>query len=150
MSWAPEAILRALPHRYPMLMVDRIVEHVHGVRAVCQKNVTVGEEALAGHFPGNPIFPGVLMIELGLQAVQIMLTKLDEPATDVAPPPPAHGLLLAVSDFRFHRPARPGDVLRATVSLRQGLGRLRKADVRIVDGDGARVAGGTVVVGDAQ
>lgn len=151
MTYTPETILRALPHRYPMLMVDRILEHEHGRRAVCQKNVTLGEELLAGHFPGDPVFPGVLMIELGLQTVQVMFTDLERlDGQGAAAPAPAHGYLLAVSDFRFKKPVRPGDVLRATSTLLQGLGGLRKADVRIADGDGAEVAGGVVVVGNAR
>jgi 3-hydroxyacyl-[acyl-carrier-protein] dehydratase len=150
MSYPPEIILRILPHRYPMLMVDKILEHTYGQRAVCQKNVTLGEELLAGHFPGDPIFPGVMMVEMGLQAVQVMLTDLDRLITAAAEPPPARrGVLASIREFRFHKPVRPGDVLRTTVSLKQGLGALRKADVRIVDGDAARVANGVVVVRDA-
>ena len=98
-----------------------------------------------------PCVPGVMMVEMGLQAVQVMLTDIDD--VDLSRRPsgaPAHGYLLSISDFRFHKPTRPGDVLRSTVTLMQALGGVRKAQVKIVDGEGADVAAGVVVVGDAK
>ncbi len=71
-------IQQILPHRYPMLMVDRVLELTAGERIVAQKNVSINEAIFQGHFPGNPIFPGVLQIEALAQAGAIALLSLPD------------------------------------------------------------------------
>lgn len=150
MAYPVDVVLRVVPQRYPMLMIDRILDHEYGRRAVCQKNVTLGEEVLSGHFPGNPLFPGVLMIEMGLQATQVMLTELEGAAGAAAEAPPRQGYLLGVSDFRFRKTVRPGDVLRVESVLLQELGGMRKARITIRGDDEQEVCSGTVTVGEAR
>jgi 3-hydroxyacyl-[acyl-carrier-protein] dehydratase len=140
-------ILKAVPQRYPFLMIDRILEQEYLKKAVCRKNVTQGEEILAGHFPGNPIFPGVLMIEMGLQATQIMLTDLEKLKTSSGPVTEApQGYLLSVDKFKFLKVVRPGDVIEVTSTLdMQALG-MAKANIRLLNEKGEELAHGIVTV----
>ena len=94
------AILASLPHRYPRLLVDRVMEHEPGLRARALKNVTVNEPFFQGHFPGYPVMPGVLVIEALVQLSAVL-------AHD-------HGLALDISGIsgaRFKRQVAPGDQL---------------------------------------
>lgn len=104
-------ITKLLPHRYPFLMLDRIVECEPGVRVVAIKNVTVNEPHFQGHFPGVPIFPGVLIVEAMAQAAGIVAMT--------ANPELASGrklvYLAGLDGFRFRKPVTPGDTLRITV-----------------------------------
>ena len=111
-------IMAVLPHRQPMLMVDRIVELVPGQRAVGIKNVTANEPVFQGHYPGNPIFPGVLILEAMAQTGAVALLVQPEFAGKVP-------LFAGVDKCRFRRPVLPGDVLRLEVELvgiRHGIG----------------------------
>ena len=95
-----EAILASLPHRYPRLLIDRMVEHVPGRLARALKNVTVNEPFFQGHFPGYPVMPGVMVIEALVQLSAVL-------ARD-------HGLALDLSGIagaRFKRQVSPGDQL---------------------------------------
>ncbi len=102
-----------LPHRYPMLLVDRVTELVPGQRIVAVKNVTANEEVFLGHFPGNPVYPGVLVIEGMAQAGGILLLygKSEEERR--------HKLtyFTAIDRARFRRPVIPGDQLRYEVTV---------------------------------
>ncbi|MDK2931212.1 MAG: 3-hydroxyacyl-[acyl-carrier-protein] dehydratase [Bacillota bacterium] len=103
-------IQEVLPHRYPFLLVDRITEFEHGKRAVGIKNVTINEPFFQGHFPGNPVMPGVLILEAMAQVV----------AFAALGPGSARGkvpYLVGVDRARFRRPVVPGDQLRLETEL---------------------------------
>ena len=104
-------ILRILPHRYPFLLVDRVLEVEPGKRVVGLKNVTFNEEFFQGHFPGNPVMPGVLLVEAMAQVGAFMLiTAIDDPRR--------RQLRLAGLDaVRFRRPVVPGDQVLFTVEF---------------------------------
>jgi 3-hydroxyacyl-[acyl-carrier-protein] dehydratase len=122
-------IMRILPHRYPFLLVDRIVELEPGVRAVGIKNVTANEPQFTGHFPGRPIMPGVLMVEALAQTAGVAVLSLDAYRGKL-------GLFAGIDDCRFRRLVQPGDTLLLKVEvekLRGMFGRVRA--VASVDGE---------------
>jgi 3-hydroxyacyl-[acyl-carrier-protein] dehydratase len=114
-----QAILATLPHRYPFLMVDRILELEPGLRAVGEKLVSANEPQFQGHFPGNPIMPGVLIVEALAQTGAVAALSLPENKGKLV-------LFAGIDEARFKRPVRPGDTLRLEVHLdkmRRGIGR---------------------------
>lgn len=121
-------IQKILPHRYPFLLVDRITEMEEGKRAVGIKNVTVNEPFFHGHFPGNPIMPGVLIVESLAQVGAVMLLSLPENKGKL-------GVFTGISNMKFRRQVVPGDTLTLEAELityRHGMG---KANVRaLVEG----------------
>jgi 3-hydroxyacyl-[acyl-carrier-protein] dehydratase len=100
-------IMGLLPHRYPMLLVDRVVEYVPNERILAYKNITVNEEVFNGHFPGAPIFPGVMTIEALAQASGI----LGFLSTGTTADDGKLYLFAGVDKVRFKRPVVPGDKL---------------------------------------
>ena len=100
-------IMGLLPHRYPMLLVDRVVEYVSNERILAYKNITVNEEVFNGHFPGAPIFPGVMTIEALAQASGI----LGFLSTGTTADDGKLYLFAGVDKVRFKRPVVPGDKL---------------------------------------
>ncbi len=113
-------IQRVLPHRYPFLLVDRILEVDPGRRAVGLKNVTVNEPFFQGHFPGNPVMPGVLILETMAQVCAFA-------ALGAAEGRGRYAYLAAVDRARFRRPVTPGDQLRLEaeiIRLRGNLGKV--------------------------
>ena len=123
-----EKIKEILPHRYPFLMVDRVIELEQGKRAVAIKNVTANEGFFAGHYPGVNL-PGVLILEALAQLAGIALMS-DDPLTRSATP-----LLGGADNFRFRRPVVPGDQLRLEVDVIRKRKLLARAQVRaLVDG----------------
>ena len=132
-----------LPHRYPFLLVDRVVELVPGESIVAYKNLSINEAFFDGHFPGKPIFPGVLLLEAMAQAAGILGFKSKNKT-------PADGSIYyfaAADELRFRRPCVPGDrvMLRATLlSERRGIARFAvSADV-----DGEMAASATILCAD--
>ncbi len=105
-----EAIQKLLPHRYPFLLIDRIIEYTPGERAVGLKNVTVNEPHFQGHFPGRPIMPGVLIVEAMAQVGGIVLLQLPYVQGKLS-------LFAGIDKVRFRRPVIPGDQLRLTMEL---------------------------------
>jgi 3-hydroxyacyl-[acyl-carrier-protein] dehydratase len=100
-------IMNILPHRYPFLMVDRVVEMDPGKRIVGVKNVTINEPFFQGHFPGHPVMPGVLIVEAMAQVAGILayLSSDDEIRKKVC-------YFMSIDNARFRKPVVPGDLLR--------------------------------------
>lgn len=105
-----DAIMRAIPHRYPFLMVDRIVDVVANESATGIKCVTASEPHFQGHFPGRPIMPGVLIIEAMAQTAAVLVVKSAriDPKGKIV-------YFMTINDARFRRPVVPGDTLRLEV-----------------------------------
>jgi 3-hydroxyacyl-[acyl-carrier-protein] dehydratase len=124
-------MLDCLPHTYPFLLVDRVIEIEVGKRILAYKNLTHNESFFNGHFPGNPIMPGVLQIEALAQAGAILChqSKLYDATTQVA-------VLAGIDEVRFRRVVRPGDRLDLQVELlafKKVLGKLKAK--ALVDGE---------------
>lgn len=108
-------IMHAIPHRYPFLMVDRIVDMVRSQSATGIKNVSINENYFQGHFPLHPVMPGVLIIEaMGQAAAVLMVATLGEDSSRNR-----SVYFMSVDEGRFRRPVRPGDELRLAVSLQK-------------------------------
>ncbi len=123
-----DEIERIIPHRYPMLLVDRIIEIEEGKHAVGIKSVTANEWFFQGHFPGRKIMPGVLIVEALAQLAAITLLK----GNDAAGKLPLFG---GIESMRFRRPVLPGDQLRLEFTLEKMRGPVGKGKVRAtVDG----------------
>ena len=136
-------IRKYLPHRYPFLLVDRVVEVNAGHSIVAYKNLSVNEPFFNGHFPDNPIFPGVLLLEAMAQAAGILgfcsQGKTNEDGSTY--------YFAGADDVRFRRPCLPGDrvMLRATVlSQRRGIWKFEVSS----DVDGELAAAATILCAD--
>jgi beta-hydroxyacyl-ACP dehydratase FabZ len=104
-------IMNYLPHRYPFLLIDRIVEFEENKRVVGIKNVTINEPFFQGHFPGHPIMPGVLLIEAMAQAGGVLALKSDpEPSKKVL-------YFMSIDKAKFRKPVIPGDQVRFELDL---------------------------------
>lgn len=128
-------IQRILPHRYPFLLVDKIVEMEEGKSIKGIKNVTVNEPFFQGHFPGNPIMPGVLICEALAQVGAVLLLSMDENRGKL-------GVFTGINNFKFRKQVVPGDTLELCaemVTYRHGMG---KANVE------AKVDGKTAAKGE--
>ncbi|NEN75161.1 3-hydroxyacyl-ACP dehydratase FabZ [Pelistega sp. NLN82] len=108
-------IMEHLPHRYPMLLVDRVLELVPGERIVAIKNVSINEPFFQGHFPHLPVMPGVLIIEALAQAAAIFSFAKPEGGTMLDSNTTAY-YLVGIDDARFRKPVVPGDQLRLEVT----------------------------------
>ncbi|HAV62667.1 MAG TPA: 3-hydroxyacyl-[acyl-carrier-protein] dehydratase FabZ [Verrucomicrobiales bacterium] len=122
-------IMRYLPHRYPFLLIDRIVACTPGDSITAIKNVTVNEPFFQGHFPGHPIMPGVLQLEAIAQVAGLLMMRQAENAGKVA-------YFMSANDVKWRKPVRPGDVLTIEVELTKSRGKIGKANgVCSVDGE---------------
>ncbi|HET7584610.1 MAG TPA: bifunctional UDP-3-O-[3-hydroxymyristoyl] N-acetylglucosamine deacetylase/3-hydroxyacyl-ACP dehydratase [Gemmatimonadaceae bacterium] len=127
---AIEEVMKILPHRYPFLLVDRVLELEAGKRVVGIKNVTINEPFFQGHFPGHPIMPGVLIIEAMAQVGgTLLLGSVEDPENKVV-------YFMSLDNVKWRRPVKPGDQLRFEVEMVQIRGRIcRMRGVGYVDGD---------------
>jgi 3-hydroxyacyl-[acyl-carrier-protein] dehydratase len=110
-NWDIEWILSVLPHRYPILLVDRVLEMEPGKRIVAVKNVTINEPVFLGHFPGRPVMPGVLLIEGMAQAGGLLLLH------DIPDRQSKLLLFASIEEAKFRRPVVPGDQVRYEIEV---------------------------------
>ena len=125
-----EDIMKVLPHRYPFLLVDRILEIEEKKRIVGLKNVTINEPFFQGHFPGHPIMPGVLIIEAMAQVGGMLLMgSIEEPESKVV-------YFMSLDNVKFRRPVKPGDQIRFELEIVQIRGAVCKMrGVGLVEGE---------------
>ncbi len=122
------AIQKILPHRYPFLLVDRIVEMEEGKKVVGIKNVTANEPFFQGHFPGFPVMPGVLIIEAMAQVGAMVILSMPAYAGRI-------GLLAGIDKARFRRQVVPGDTLRIEVEILKLRGTVGKSTAKAYVGE---------------
>ncbi len=121
-------IMKFVPHRYPFLLIDRVLEFEADTKVVTKKNVTINEGMFQGHFPGEPVFPGVLMIENMAQSGCFLLAKsageLDDSKVYY---------LGKVNKVSFRKPVTPGDTMETTVEITTKVGPMAmvKATIRV-------------------
>lgn len=116
-------IMRTLPHRYPFLMVDRIIEFVEDTKAVGVKAVTINEPYFQGHFPGHPVMPGVLQVEAMAQVASIVMMRRTENVGKI-------GYFMSADSVKFRKPVFPGDTLFIHCEMLSAKKRLGKAACR--------------------
>lgn len=125
-------VLKKLPHRYPILLVDRVLELEKGVRIRALKNVTINEPFFTGHFPHRPVMPGVLMLEALAQAAAILSFETE----GATPDDNTIYYFAGIDGARFKRPVEPGDQLVLEVALLRTKARVYKYAARAtVDGE---------------
>lgn len=119
-----DQIQKILIHRYPFLLVDKVINLEPGKRGTGIKNATINEEFFSGHFPGEPIMPGVLIIEAIAQVAAIVVGS--EFKGKEVKPEERMGYLAGIKEIKFKRPVRPGDRLEINVEIVQKLANLFK------------------------
>jgi beta-hydroxyacyl-ACP dehydratase FabZ len=122
-------IMTYLPHRYPFLLIDRILEFEENKRVVGIKNVTINEPFFQGHFPGHPIMPGVLLLEAMAQTGGVLALKSDpDPSSKVI-------YFMSIDKAKFRKPVTPGDQVRFELELIKVRGNIRSLKaLALVDG----------------
>jgi 3-hydroxyacyl-[acyl-carrier-protein] dehydratase len=136
-----EAIMRQLPHRYPFLLVDRVLECQAGSHVRALKNVTFNEPFFPGHFPHRPVMPGVMIIEALAQAAGILAFKTAE----VVPDADTRFYFVAIDNARFRKPVEPGDQLLLNVTLKRAFKGIWKFEGS-AEVDGVQVASAEIMV----
>jgi 3-hydroxyacyl-[acyl-carrier-protein] dehydratase len=125
-----QRIMQLIPHRYPFLMIDRVVDVTRGESATGIKNVSINEFYFQGHFPSRPVMPGVLIVEAMAQTAAVLVVHTLGPGSE--------GKLvyfMSVDNARFRRPVFPGDQIAVRVSRKHSRGNVWKFDgVAVVDG----------------
>jgi len=129
-----EQIQEIIPHRYPFLLVDKIVEMEEGKSAVGIKNVTINEPFFPGHFPGKPIMPGVLIVEAFAQVGAVVVLSMPENKGKLA-------VFTGIDGFRFKQQVVPGDTLRLEVEMTAFKRVMGKANATAYVGDKVAASG---------
>jgi 3-hydroxyacyl-[acyl-carrier-protein] dehydratase len=128
-------IQEIIPHRFPFLLIDRILEVEEGVRAVGVKNVTMNEPHFAGHFPGHPVMPGVLIVEALAQVGAVAILKMEANRGKLA-------FFAGIDEFRFRGQVVPGDTLTLEVNITRLKGTIGKGQAVAKVGDRVVAEGG--------
>jgi 3-hydroxyacyl-[acyl-carrier-protein] dehydratase len=136
-----EQIMRQLPHRYPFLLVDRVLACVPGEYLQALKNVTFNEPFFPGHFPHRPVMPGVMIIEALAQACGILAFK----TVRVVPNTETRFYFVAIDNARFRKPVEPGDQLLLRVTLKRAFKGIWKFH-GVAEVDGQEVASAEIMV----
>ena len=117
-----EEILGLLPHRFPFALIDRVIEHIPGKKAVALKNVTINEPQFQGHFPDRPLMPGVLIVESMAQVGGVIVTQMPDL-------PKGLFVFAGINKVKFRKPVVPGDQLVITCEIlsikRQRFGKVK-------------------------
>jgi 3-hydroxyacyl-[acyl-carrier-protein] dehydratase len=127
-------ILKRLPHRYPLLLVDRVVELEKDVRILALKNVTFNEPFFTGHFPHRPVMPGVLILEAMAQSAALLSIA----SMDVDPGDDMVVYFAGIDGARFKRPVEPGDLLMLEAAIDRVRGGIYKYRAKPIAGGGRR------------
>jgi 3-hydroxyacyl-[acyl-carrier-protein] dehydratase len=135
------AVLAQLPHRYPFLLVDRVLECVPGKRIEAIKNVTVNEPFFPGHFPGRPVMPGVMILEALAQAAGILAFK----TAGVVPDENSRFYFVGIDNARFRKPVEPGDRLVLKATFERAIRGIWKFET-VAEVDGVVAASATMMV----
>jgi 3-hydroxyacyl-[acyl-carrier-protein] dehydratase len=135
------AILRQLPHRYPFLLVDRVVECVPGKHIRALKNVTINEPFFPGHFPQRPVMPGVMILEALAQAAGILAFR----TADVIPDADTRFFFVGIDSARFRKPVEPGDQLILNATLQRTMRGIWKFGT-VAEVDGREVCSAEMMV----
>jgi 3-hydroxyacyl-[acyl-carrier-protein] dehydratase len=136
-----EGIMRQLPHRYPFLLVDRVLDCQAGQYVHAIKNVTFNEPFFPGHFPHRPVMPGVMIIEALAQTCGILAFK----TVEVVPDSDTRFYFVAIDNARFRKPVEPGDQIHLKATLKRAFKGIWKFDCR-AEVDGAVVASAEIMV----
>lgn len=114
-------IMKILPHRYPFLLIDRVTDMVRGESIIAYKNVSISEQIFQGHFPGHPIYPGVMIIEGMAQAGGVLafksMSQVDNLEDKVV-------YFMSIDKAKFRHPVRPGDKLEYRIKVIKNRGRI--------------------------
>jgi len=136
-----QAVMKQLPHRYPFLLVDRVIACVPGEHIEAIKNVTFNEPFFTGHFPHRPLMPGVMILEALAQAAGILAFK----TAGVVPDEETRFYFVGIDGARFRRPVEPGDQLVLKARLERALRGIWKFST-VAEVDGREVASATMMV----
>lgn len=132
-----ERIMEMIPHRYPLLLIDRVINVVIGKSATGIKNVTINEQFFQGHFPGHPVMPGVLIVEAMAQTAAVLVVETQEGAAGKIV------YFTSIESAKFRHPVVPGDVLHLHAVITQNRKNLWKFDI-IAEVEGKKVAEATI------
>lgn len=119
-------VLKHLPHRYPFLLIDRVLDYTENESLVAIKNVTINEPYFQGHFPNRPVMPGVLVVEAMAQACGLLSFR----TLEVVPGKTSVYLFVGIDKARFKRPVEPGDQLRIEVIIKRKMHNIWKFDAQ--------------------